>query len=84
MYLNTSVNTTLYSKLCNGLKHKDVFCACACVLLFLTFFLTSTLLSFPWAAVLHAHLIMDILSIALPPRLLAPLTLVRNWTFALF
>ena len=58
--------------------------SCPCVLPFLIFLPAFTFLLCSRARALHPHLFADKLAAMLLAGFLAPLALVRNWTFALF
>jgi ATP:ADP antiporter, AAA family len=61
---------------------KNVFYAC--VVPFLIFFASFALFIYPNRAFLHPHGIVDVLAAALPANFAAPLSIVRNWSFAVF
>mmetsp|Transcript_47219 Transcript_47219/g.57168 ORF Transcript_47219/g.57168 Transcript_47219/m.57168 type:complete len:596 (+) Transcript_47219:111-1898(+) len=74
--------TIIYSKLCNSLSQKNLFYACTTpFLLFYTLFAT---IIYPNNALLHPHAFVDHIASILPMGFSAPLSIVRNWSFALF
>lgn len=74
--------TVLYSKLCDKLDQKNVFYSCTIpFLIFFGLFATSI---YPNIGVLHPHAFVDKLAALLPAGFSAPLSIIRNWSFALF
>ena len=74
--------TILYSKLCDKLDQKNVFYACTFP--FLIFFGLFATIIYPSINVLHPHAFVDSLASILPLGFSAPLSIIRNWSFALF
>lgn len=74
--------TGLYSKMCDSMELKNVFYAC--VIPFLIFFASFALFIYPHRAFLHPHGLVDVLAAQLPANFAAPLSIVRNWSFAVF
>ena len=74
--------TALYSKLCDRMEQKDVFYACT--IPFLIFFALFAMVIFPNVDMLHPHLFVDKIAMALPEGFGAPLSIIRNWSFAVF
>lgn len=66
----------------DSMELKNVFYAC--VIPFLIFFTSFALFIYPNRAVLHPHGLVDLLAARLPANFAAPLSIVRNWSFALF
>ena len=64
------------------MEHKNVFYAC--VYPFLAFFTLFALVIYPNRGFLHPHGIVDMLASHLPTGFSAPLSIIRNWSFALF
>lgn len=88
-FLKTYVNlpaaigfTVLYSKLCNKMEQKDVFYACT--IPFLTFFAAFATIIYPNVNILHPNALIDHLAGILPMGFAAPLSIIRNWSYALF
>lgn len=61
---------------------KNVFYAC--VIPFLIFFASFALIIYPNRVFLHPHGLVDALAAMLPANFAAPLSIVRNWSFAVF
>lgn len=74
--------TGLYAKMTDNMDLKNVFYAL--VIPFLAFFASFALVIYPQRAILHPHALIDSLAAALPTNFAAPLSIVRNWSFALF
>jgi len=74
--------TALYSKLCDRLEQKNVFYACTVPFLF--FFAFFAMVIYPNAATLHPHAWVDTVAALLPAGFAAPLSIVRNWSYAVF
>lgn len=88
-FLKTYVNlpaaiafTVLYSKLCNKMEQKDVFYSCTYP--FLIFFGLFATVIYPNVNVLHPNLFIDKMAALLPAGFSAPLSIIRNWSYALF
>eukprot|EP00816_Leptocylindrus_hargravesii_P004107 CAMPEP_0196803526 /NCGR_PEP_ID=MMETSP1362-20130617/2947_1 /TAXON_ID=163516 /ORGANISM="Leptocylindrus danicus, Strain CCMP1856" /LENGTH=539 /DNA_ID=CAMNT_0042175177 /DNA_START=62 /DNA_END=1681 /DNA_ORIENTATION=+ len=88
-FLKTYVNlpaaigfTVLYSKLCNKMEQKDVFYTCTFP--FLAFFSAFAMFIYPNVNVLHPNALIDRLAGILPLGFSAPLSIIRNWSYALF
>jgi TLC ATP/ADP transporter len=74
--------TGLYSKMCDSMELKDVFYAC--VIPFLIFFASFALFIYPNRVMLHPHGAIDAFAAMLPANFAAPLSIIRNWSFAVF
>ena len=75
--------TVLYAKLCDKLEDsKDVFYTC--IIPFLIFFTSFAFLVYPNIGILHPHGFVDNLAKHLPLGFSAPLSIIRNWSFAIF
>jgi AAA family ATP:ADP antiporter len=75
--------TAMYSKLCDKLEDPEkVFYACT--IPFLIFFVAFAWGIFPNAAMLHPHAFIDTISTQLPAGFGAPLSIIRNWSYAAF
>jgi len=74
--------TALYSKLCDKLEQKNVFYACTVP--FLVFFAIFAWIIYPNVGVLHPHAFVDKVAALLPLGFAAPLSIVRNWSYAMF
>jgi ATP:ADP antiporter, AAA family len=61
---------------------KNVFYAC--VIPFLIFFGSFALFIYPNRVFLHPHGFIDALAAMLPANFAAPLSIIRNWSFAVF
>ncbi len=88
-FLKTWVNlptaiafTGIYAKLTDSMELKNVFYAF--VIPFLIFFASFGLFIYPNRALLHPHGLIDFLAAQLPANFAAPLSIIRNWSFALF
>jgi len=75
--------TVIYAKLCDKLEDsRDVFYTC--VIPFLIFFSTFAFLVYPNIGILHPHAFVDRIAQYLPMGFSAPLSIIRNWSFAIF
>lgn len=74
--------TGLYAKMTDSMEAKNVFYSI--VIPFLAFFASFALFIYPNRAFLHPHALVDTLAAHLPANFAAPLSIVRNWSFALF
>lgn len=74
--------TAIYSKLCDRLEQKNVFYACTVPFLF--FFAAFAIFVYPNAAALHPHAFVDTIASHLPAGFAAPLSIIRNWSYAVF
>eukprot|EP00547_Thalassionema_nitzschioides_P007394 CAMPEP_0194199710 /NCGR_PEP_ID=MMETSP0156-20130528/627_1 /TAXON_ID=33649 /ORGANISM="Thalassionema nitzschioides, Strain L26-B" /LENGTH=544 /DNA_ID=CAMNT_0038924645 /DNA_START=296 /DNA_END=1930 /DNA_ORIENTATION=+ len=74
--------TAVYSKLCDRMEQKNVFYTCT--IPFLVFFGAFAWFIFPNTAFLHPHGFCDMLAAALPAGFSAPLSIIRNWSYAVF
>jgi AAA family ATP:ADP antiporter len=74
--------TGIYSKMCDNMEQKNVFYSC--VVPFLAFFSLFALVIYPNRGFLHPHGFVDFLASQLPAGFSAPLSIIRNWSFALF
>jgi len=74
--------TALYAKLCDKLEQKNVFYACTVP--FLIFFAAFAWMIYPNVGVLHPHGFVDKIAAMLPIGFSAPLSIVRNWSYAMF
>jgi ATP:ADP antiporter, AAA family len=88
-FLKTYVNlpgaiafTVIYSKMSNAMAQSQVFYTLITV--FLAFFTAFSFVLYPNQAFLHPHAACDALAAMLPVSFSAPISIVRNWTFALF
>jgi AAA family ATP:ADP antiporter len=88
-FLKTYVNlptaiafTGIYAKLTDTMELKNVFYAF--VIPFLMFFTAFAFFIYPNQAFLHPHALVDSLAAVLPANFGAPLSIIRNWSFALF
>lgn len=66
----------------DSMELKNVFYAC--VIPFLIFFGSFAGFIYPNRAYLHPHGLVDLLASHLPANFAAPLSIIRNWSFALF
>ena len=66
----------------DSMELKNVFYAC--VIPFLFFFAAFAGFIYPNRAILHPHGLVDLLASHLPANFAAPLSIIRNWSFALF
>jgi AAA family ATP:ADP antiporter len=64
------------------MEQKNIFYAC--VVPFLAFFSLFALVIYPARGALHPHVFCDLLASRLPTGFSAPLSIIRNWSFALF
>lgn len=74
--------TAIYAKLCDRLEQKNVFYACTVPFLF--FFAAFAMVVYPNAGALHPHAWVDSVAAVLPAGFAAPLSIVRNWSYAVF
>ena len=74
--------TGLYAKMTDSMSLQKVFYSC--VIPFLIFFATFAVVIYPNRALLHPHGLVDVLAANLPSNFAAPLSIVRNWSFAVF
>lgn len=74
--------TAVYSKLCDKLEQKNVFYACTVP--FLIYFGIFAWGIYPNVGVLHPHGFVDGIAAMLPAGFSAPLSIIRNWSFAMF
>lgn len=74
--------TAIYSKLCDKLEQKNVFYACTVPFLF--FFALFAMAIYPNIGTLHPHTFVDAIANHLPAGFSAPLSIVRNWSYAVF
>lgn len=82
MNINPKGFTGLYSKMTDSMELKDVFYAC--VIPFLVFFGAFATVIYPNRAFIHPHGLVDMLAATLPANFAAPLSIIRNWSFAVF
>jgi ATP:ADP antiporter, AAA family len=66
----------------DSMELKDVFYAC--VVPFLIFFSLFALVIYPNRAFIHPHGLVDMLASTSPANFAAPLSIIRNWSFAVF
>jgi AAA family ATP:ADP antiporter len=64
------------------MEQKDVFYACT--IPFLIFFAIFAMVIYPNSAALHPHAFVDSIAAMLPAGFAAPLSIIRNWSFAVF
>lgn len=74
--------TAVYAKMCDRMEQKDVFYACT--IPFLIFFAIFAMVIYPNSAALHPHAFVDSIAAMLPAGFAAPLSIIRNWSFAVF
>lgn len=74
--------TGLYAKMTDNMDLKTVFYSC--VIPFLIFFASFALFIYPNRTFLHPHGLVDALASRLPANFSAPLSILRNWSFAVF
>lgn len=74
--------TGIYAGMCDRMDQKSVFYSC--VIPFLAFFLSFALFIYPNRGLLHPHGLVDMLASKLPAGFSAPLSIFRNWSFAVF
>lgn len=74
--------TALYSKLCDKFDQKNVFYICTVP--FLIFFAAFAVAIYPNVHVLHPHAFVDSIAAILPAGFSAPLSIIRNWSYAVF
>ena len=84
-YLNLPIAigfTGLYAKMSDNMEQKNVFYTC--VVTFLAFFASFAAFIYPNRAFIHPHGFVDVLASHLPANFAAPLSIIRNWSFACF
>jgi AAA family ATP:ADP antiporter len=88
-FLKTYVNlpaalliTVVYSKLCNAMPMSKVFYTL--ITPFLMFFASFAFFIYPNRGLLHPNQAADYLSTILPASFNGPISIFRNWTYALF
>ncbi|GFH57937.1 hypothetical protein CTEN210_14413 [Chaetoceros tenuissimus] len=74
--------TALYAKLCDKYEQKNVFYICT--IPFLIFFALFAAVIYPNVGVLHPHAFIDSIAAVLPAGFSAPLSIIRNWSYAVF
>lgn len=74
--------TVIYSRLSNSLSREQLFYVC--LLPFVVFFLAFGFLIYPNIGVLHPVQFCAMLASKLPAGFVAPIAILKNWTFALF
>lgn len=74
--------TVMYSKLSNSLSREQLFYAC--IIPFILFFLAFGFVIYPNLSVLHPVQFAAALASKLPAGFVAPIAILKNWTFALF
>lgn len=74
--------TVIYSKLSNSLSREQLFYVC--ILPFVLFFLMFGFVIYPNISLLHPVQFTAMLASKLPAGFVAPLAILKNWTFALF
>lgn len=74
--------TVMYSKLSNSLSREQLFYVC--IIPFIIFFFAFGFFIYPNINVLHPVKFVAMLASKLPPGAVAPLGVIKNWTFALF
>lgn len=74
--------TAVYTKLCDKMEQKNVFYACT--IPFLIFFALFAMVIYPNIGTLHPHALVDAIASRLPPGFGAPLSIIRNWSYAVF
>lgn len=74
--------TAIYSKLCDKYDQKKVFYICTVP--FLIFFSLFAMVIYPNVGVLHPHALVDKVAALLPAGFSAPLSIIRNWSYAVF
>lgn len=74
--------TIVYSKLSNSLSREQLFYVC--ITPFVLFFLAFGFLIYPNIATLHPIQFVGALASKLPAGFVAPLAILKNWTYALF
>ena len=72
----------LYVRMTDSMESKNVFYTC--VTSFLLFFAAFGSIIYPNHALLHPHGIVTSIASLLPANFAAPLSIIRNWSFALF
>jgi len=73
--------TVLYSKMSNRMSQKQVFNTV--LYSFLAFFASFAFVIYPNSGWLHPHAFVDVLATKLPASFSGPLSIIRNWSFAL-
>lgn len=81
-FINQQGFTGMYAKMTDSMESKNVFYAC--VVPFLIFFSLFAGAIYPARALIHPHALVDSLAAFLPANFGAPLSIIRNWSFALF
>lgn len=74
--------TAMYSKLCDKYEQKKVFYICTVP--FLIFFALFAAVIYPNVGTLHPHAFVDSIAALLPAGFAAPLSIFRNWSYAVF
>jgi len=74
--------TAIYAKLCDRLEQKNVFYTCT--IPFLVFFSIFAWFIYPNTGFLHPHAFVDQIAAMLPAGFAAPLSIIRNWSYAMF
>ena len=74
--------TALYAKLCDKYEQKNVFYICT--IPFLIFFALFAAVIYPNVGILHPHAFIDSIAAVLPAGFSAPLSIIRNWSYAVF
>lgn len=74
--------TVIYSKLSNSLSREQLFYVC--IIPFILFFLAFGFIIYPNIGILHPVKFTAMLASRLPEGFVAPLAILKNWTFALF
>lgn len=74
--------TAIYTQLCDRLDQRKVFYVCTIPFLF--FFGMFAMVIYPNNHLLHPHKLIDNFAAYLPSGFSAPLSVLRNWSFALF
>ena len=74
--------TVMYSNLSNRLSREQLFYVC--IFPFIAFFLIFGFLIYPNIGVLHPIQFCASLAAKLPPGFVAPIAILKNWTYALF
>lgn len=74
--------TALYTKLCDRFEQKNVFYICTVP--FLIFFGIFAWAIYPNTGFLHPHVAVDQIAAMLPAGFGAPLSIIRNWSYAMF
>lgn len=74
--------TGIYASMTDRMDQQKVFYSC--VIPFLAFFSLFALVVYPNRGFLHPHGLVDFLAAKLPLGFSAPLSIIRNWSFAVF